>query len=72
MMSRPMAALAVLAILAGCDGATEFDHPPGRGISADIDAAHFRGSSLPYPGMTDGGEPVAAYPWQLDERQRER
>jgi hypothetical protein len=67
-MARSIAALALLALLAACDGgARGVDYPPGRGISADIDASHFRGPGSLYPGMTEAGEPLGVFPWQLDE-----
>ena len=63
--------LPVLALLlvAGCaNGARDVDYTPDRGISADIDATHARGSTDINPGVTETGEPLGAIPWQIDER----
>jgi hypothetical protein len=53
-------------VFAGC--ARDFDYPPDRAISADIDASRYRGASSLYPGMTERSGPLGVFPWQLDER----
>jgi hypothetical protein len=68
MMRIAMPLLALL-LAAGCaEGARDVDYPPERGISADIGAAHSRGSGSLNPGVTERSEPLGALPWQLNER----
>jgi hypothetical protein len=68
-MTRIGLPLLLLLLGAACSGgARDVDYPRDRGISADIGAAHQRGSTAINPGMTEAGEPLGAIPWQLDER----
>jgi hypothetical protein len=60
-----MAAAAVLLLLAGCTGAGD-NYVPERGISADIDASHFRGATSSYPGLNGHDEPLGTYSWRID------
>jgi hypothetical protein len=68
-MTRLITTLLALPLLAGCGaGARNIDYSYERGISADIDAAHFRGASSESPGMTAHDEPVGASPWRLGDK----
>ncbi len=60
-------AVTVMAVAACGNGAHNVDYPPGRGISADIEATH-QTNPLITRGLRLRSEPYDAFPWQLDER----
>ena len=71
-MKEWLAALALLAALAGCGGgARDVDYSQERGISADIAATHATGPTSAMGGRTISGEPVGSIPWTASERHAE-
>jgi hypothetical protein len=72
-MERRAAVPAVLlaALIAGCGGAREVDYPPGRGISADIDASQVTNPQRLRQGQVEHDEPLDAFPWALDQRHQD-
>ncbi len=69
-MMRRLVPLAVLALLAACEGgARDVDYSQERGISADIAATYATGpTSMQNYGETVTGEPYGSIPWTAGER----